>query len=269
MADAVSLKKAQLRELESDFLHEKKGGKIVEVQFNPETLKLSYSNQSSSSGSDDKSNTKPNQFVGGGTTKLSLQLWFDVSAPLPQEKQGVDDVRKLTSEVVYFITPQGDQKAPVPPGLRFVWGTLQFDGVVESLEESLEFFSSEGKPLRASMSLNLSGQKVLTPTAQSTTGSSNAGGPGATTPGTLPLSPALAGSTLQNLAAGAGLGTNWQAIAAANGIDNPRLLQPGQLLNLNPSVSGSLSAGVSGSASISGSSGVSGPLGVDASATLG
>ncbi|HEX6480733.1 MAG TPA: LysM peptidoglycan-binding domain-containing protein [Ktedonobacteraceae bacterium] len=246
MGDAVSLKKAQIRELESDFTHEKKGGKTVDVQFNPETLKLSYSNQSSSSGSDNNSNTKPKQFVGGGTTKLSLQLWFDVSATLPQGKQGVDDVRKLTSEVVYFITPQGDQKAPVPPGLRFVWGTLQFDGVVESLEESLEFFSPEGKPLRASMSLNLSGQKMLTPTAQSTTGSSNVAGPGAATPGTVPLSLALAGSTLQNLTASAGQGTNWQAVAAANGIDNPRLLQPGQLLNLNPNVSGTLGISVTG-----------------------
>lgn len=235
MSNETPLAKAQLCELDTDFKNEKKGGKKIHVQFNPETLKLSYSNKSTSSGSDDKSNTEPKQFVGGGTTKLTLQLWFDVTstASLPEGKEQVNDVRLLTSEIVYFITAQGNQKAAVPPGLRFKWGNYHFDGVVESLEESLEFFSADGRALRASMSLSLSGQKMLMPTEQSKTGSSNAGGPGAITPGTFPLAQALAGSTLQALAASAGQGTNWQAIADTNGIDNPRLLQPGKLLNLN------------------------------------
>lgn len=267
MLEAVRLAKAELHELGTDFEHEKQNGKKVKVQFNPETLKLSYSNQSSSSASDNSSNTKPKQFVGGATTKLSLQLWFDVTAPLPEGKGGVDDVRLLTQEVVYFITPQGRQKQPVPPGMRFVWGSFLFDGVVESLEESLEFFSFEGKPLRASMSLSLSGQKILKPTAQNT--GASRGGPGSTTPGSVPLLQAPTDSTLQDLAASAGQGTSWQAIAAANGIDNPRLLQPGQLINLNAGTFGSSTIGVSGSSSASGSLNVSGSLGADVSASVG
>jgi nucleoid-associated protein YgaU len=39
------------------------------------------------------------------------------------------------------------------------------------------------------------------------------------------------------MAAEQGLGDNWQAIAQANGIENPRLLAPGQLINLNVRVS--------------------------------
>ena len=38
------------------------------------------------------------------------------------------------------------------------------------------------------------------------------------------------------MAASRGLGDNWQAIAAANGIENPRLLTPGQLINMNVSL---------------------------------
>ena len=72
----------------------------------------------------------------------------------------VDDVRKLTQKVVFFITPQPEGNKFVPPAVRFLWGSFQFDGLMESLEESLEFFSNEGKPLRASMSLNLSQQKI-------------------------------------------------------------------------------------------------------------
>jgi hypothetical protein len=44
---------------------------------------------------------------------------------------------------------------------------------------------------------------------------------------------------------------DWQSIASANGIENPRLLQPGQLINLNARASSSASASGSASASFS------------------
>src|SRR5262249_52901155 len=77
---------------------------------------------------------------------------------------------------------------------------------------------------------------------------------GSPAPGTKPMTQAKAGSTVQGLADGQGKGDNWQAIAAANGIENPRMLQPGQLLDMDlrarVSVAGGsgagLSAGVSG-----------------------
>ena len=75
----------------------------------------------------------------------------------------MDDVRKLTQKVAYFITPQKRRRIRsklVPPGVRFLWGSFQFDGIMESLEESLEFFSPEGKPLRASIDAHLSQQKI-------------------------------------------------------------------------------------------------------------
>jgi hypothetical protein len=64
------------------------------------------------------------------------------------------------------------------------------------------------------------------------------------------MTEAPARSSLQSLAAsqpgGGGAGRDWQSIAAANGIENPRLLQPGQLIDLNPpSIGLSASAGVS------------------------
>ncbi len=229
--DIETFGKAKLYELQKDFVHVKKGGMQVDIQFNPETLKLSYSNQSSSSNTDTVSNTKLKQFVGGGTTKLSLQLWFDVTVPLPKSKEGAKDVRQLTEDVIFFITVPEGQKPPVPPGVCFAWGSFLFKGVVESLEESLEFFSQDGIPLRASISLSLSGQKPLRKTPRTAGGSDAQAGPGSGTPGTVPLSSAPMGVTLQSLAASAGL--DWRAIADANNIENPRLLPPGQSLNLN------------------------------------
>jgi hypothetical protein len=233
MPGTESLEKAHLIELEQDFLNVKAGAKPIIVQFNPETLKLSFANQvatPSSSGTGDQTGPGTQQYVGSGTTKLSLQLWFDVSAPVPAGVEQVDDVRKMTQKVVYFITPQpdpADAKKMLPPGVRFHWGTFQFDGMMDSLEESIEFFSSEGKPLRASMSLNLSQQKILVVKFdKNKAGDKNS-------PGQTPLTQAASGDTFQGLAAGMGKGSNWQDIAAANNIENPRLLQPGQLINMS------------------------------------
>jgi hypothetical protein len=238
MADQVKLAKAELRQLDANFQSEISKENWTTVQFNPETLKVSFANQiATPSGAGDQSGTPARQFVGAGTTKLSLQLWFDVSGEVPDGAKPsggtqVDDVRKLTQKVAFFITPQEEGTRFVPPAVRFLWGSFQFDGIMESLEESLEFFSPEGKPLRASMSLNLTQQKITRFIFRDTGASPGAG----ETPGTRPLTQAPAGSTVQGLASGAGLGQNWQPIAQANGIENPRLLEPGQLIDLNASV---------------------------------
>jgi hypothetical protein len=208
-------------------------GKDVEVQFNPETFKVSFANQlqTPSGAGDQSSGSAGRQYVGAGTTKLSLTLWFDVSAAT-DDAHRVDDVRRLTQDVIYFMTPKEALNDPTkfaPPGVRFLWGSFKFDGFVESLEESLEFFSSEGKPLRASISLNLSQQKILKVEFSGT--GRVPGQP--SVPGSRPLAPAPPGASLQSMAAAAGLGSDWQRIAQANGIENPRVLAPGQLIDLN------------------------------------
>jgi hypothetical protein len=65
---------------------------------------------------------------------------------------------------------------------------------------------------------------------------------------------------VQNIADSQGKGDNWQDIATANNIENPRMLQPGQLLDMNASVG--VSAGVSSSVQVGASFGVSGNAGV-------
>jgi hypothetical protein len=246
MPVSIPIAKAELIELNAGGQEDMRSR--VVVQFNPETLKVSFANQivppSNSATGSGGSDTAPTQFVGKGTTKLSVQLWFDVNAVLPQGKVGVTDVRQLTREVAYFITlhaiPQ-DQTKRVPPAVRFRWGTFQFDGIVDAMEESLEFFSADGKPQRASVTISLSQQDIqlAKPTAAGPAGI----GLGGVDPaiGTRPLMTATVGDSVQQLAAEIGRTGDWQAIAAANGIDNPRLLQPGQLLDLNVNVSAGIS----------------------------
>jgi hypothetical protein len=164
--------------------------------------------------------------VGSGTTKLALQLWFDVTGPNGGDQA---DVTKLTDGVTYFMIPQalGENGELLPPNVRFLWGAFQFDGTFDSLEQSFEFFSSDGRPLRAQVSLTISRQRI------EPSFTSGAAPPFGSQPGTRPLTPAPAGATLPGLAAGVAAGASWQSIAAANGIENPLRLAPGQLVDLN------------------------------------
>lgn len=234
MNDATAvLHKAQLIELNRRFDEPSASGgagdgkfKRMDVQFNPETLKLGYSNQiGQDKGADQGSGNPGLQFTGTGLTKLSLQLWFDVTAA-PAEVG--DDVRRLTRNLVYFVTPYKSDDSPprlLPPAVRFSWGSFLFDGVVESLDETLEHFSPAGLPLRASVGLTMLQQKILELPFESLPPLLLA------RPGQAPLSTARAGDSLQTMAARAGL-PNWQAIAAANGIEDPLRMVPGRLVDL-------------------------------------
>jgi hypothetical protein len=276
------LAKAELRQLDQDFKEEIQEDNWTKVQFNPDSLKVSFANQvAAPSGSGDQNGPQAQQFVGAGTTKLSVTLLFDVTAEIPNGLPEVDDVRKLTQRIAYFITPKGDpENAPkkyIPPSVRFMWGSFQFDGIMESMEETLELFSFEGRPLRASVAIALSQQKITEFKFNQANDAPAVTRKGGAAPGTAPMTEAPAGSSLQSLAAnqsggsssfGGGLGGSisgsiggsfgagvsvggWQAIATANGIENPRLLQPGQLIDLNPPKL-SLSASVDASVSVSG-----------------
>lgn len=234
MPEQSQLAKAQLQELDATFARQINNDRAVTVQFNPETLKVSFSNQvQQPQGGGDQRGPQAQQFVGAGTTKLALQLWFDVSA---LEAGSQNDVRRLTQKVAYFITPKRNPRSRtqlIPPAVRFLWGTFKFDGIVDSLEESLEFFSPDGRPLRAVLSLSISQQQITEyGFGAAGAGAGAAAGGAAATPGTAPLAQATIGSTLAGIVAAAGLGGDWQKIAAGNGIEDPLRLPTGALVDL-------------------------------------
>ena len=156
--------KAELRQLSSDFREVINPERNVTVQFNPETLKVSYANNlmppSKPLGKRAGSGA---QFVGAGMSRLAVQLWFDITSLAGGGEKGVNDVRRLTGKVAYFITPDRTTARPerfVPRPVRFVWGSFQFDGIMETVEETLELFSADGRPLRSSLSIVIARQEI-------------------------------------------------------------------------------------------------------------
>ncbi|RZL85262.1 MAG: peptidoglycan-binding protein [Rhodococcus sp. (in: high G+C Gram-positive bacteria)] len=187
----------------------------VEVQFNPESLKVTYSNTVAGG---DQSGGAAIQYVSKSSTKLTAELWFDASATA-----NVADVRELTKKVNHFFVPVRQGEGLAPPAVRFLWGSFLFEGVMESMDETLEFFSAEGRPLRAKVALSIASQDIQFQIQALA---------GAPAPGTRPQAPASEGEGLQQMLGRSGDPSGWVAVASANGIENPRILTPGSFVDL-------------------------------------
>lgn len=194
------------------------GGKEITVQFNPETLKLTFANEDNSG-----ARSHPRQSTGSGTSTLAVQLLFDTTAD-------GSDVRANTKNIAYFIMAA---RGRAQPGLSFEWGTLIFRGVVKSLDETLDYFSEEGVPLRATIALSIARPKIEFIDPRPGAGQAAASGPAPATGATTPLEPARTNDNVQSLAGRNGNSSDWRSIASANNVDDPLRLPPGALIDMN------------------------------------
>ncbi|HZI18156.1 MAG TPA: hypothetical protein VEY09_06115 [Pyrinomonadaceae bacterium] len=241
------LAKAQLVEIKWDADQQQaekvEGGKSVEAQFNPQTLKLSFSNENKGG---DQPGGSSKQFVGSGKSKMSVELLFDTTAD-------GSDVRKKTEAVAFFIQAKPQQDDPkskrTPPGVSFEWGSFIFRGTVDSMDETLDYFSEEGVPMRASISLSISRQEIEFLFGQPGQASGAQPGTPGPTAGTEQHQAARPNDSVQSMAGRAGKASDWKAIAAANNIDDPLRLQAGALVNLNAGVGVKAGAGLRAGAS--------------------
>src|SRR5262245_36883067 len=106
--------------------------KPLTVQFNPSSLKLTISNTIQ----DDQPGSTALQNVRKSATKLDLELLFDTT------ETGAD-VRTDTSVLKQMGRPAGTQN-PALPMVTFAWGLFSFTGVIDSLQETIDFFSADG-----------------------------------------------------------------------------------------------------------------------------
>jgi hypothetical protein len=125
-------------------------GEPIEVHFNPVSLQLSLSNTIDSSSQQNQA-----QYVSKSSTKLTMDLVFDTTIT-------GTDVRRDTGQIAAFMDPQGpDQAHRAPPTVLFEWGMFKFQGIVETYRETVDFFSHEGVPLRASVNLTIAAQTIV------------------------------------------------------------------------------------------------------------
>jgi hypothetical protein len=136
------------------------------VLFNPNSYSISKSviwNSLSSTGpTSAQTNRMVNAptlfFAGGGSRLLNLELFYDVTEPLNDIVS--DDVRKETNKVVELTRIQKDLQRP--PAVEITWGKappahsdFPFTGVLSNLVQRFTLFSSDGKPLRATLTVTV------------------------------------------------------------------------------------------------------------------
>jgi len=190
----------------------------IPVMFNPPEYQLQRTNQFAEVGIPGLGSSLL-QFVKGSAQTLTMELFFDTT-------DTQRDVREFTDGVLNFTALNARTHAP--PRLLFIWGSLIFPCVLESVTQRFDYFGPEGRPLRARLNVTLKGYDVLE---------------------TLLASPPLesadrtkqrvvkAGDTLQGIAAEAyDDPRQWRAIAVANNLDNPLTIPVGQGLII-PSLS--------------------------------
>lgn len=157
-------------------------------------------------------------FGGGGSRQLTLNLFFDVTET-PDA-----DVRDEISDIVALTRKDRDQKCPLP--CEISWGgsgdnyDFPFVGVVTSLTQNFVLFDPDGTPLRANVTVILTEYPDPEKNQRETD-------PELTT------RVVKAGDTISSIAGefygDPGL---WRTIADANGLDDPRRLQPGMRLTI-------------------------------------
>ena len=233
-------------------------GKPVTVHFNPVSLQYAISNTLK----DEGSGNKKKQVVSQSSGKLTMDLIFDTTG------LGTD-VRAETGQIAAFMTPLKDKSLPV---VVFEWGTLKFQGMAEGYKETIDYFSPNGVPLRASINLTLAQQDAVFEKSSKEVGSAFDNLPkkelnAVSVPSSSDQNPA-------NVASQSGNERAARAIAAANGLESTRF-GAGAALTVEASVnlkapaafaSGSAGLGIGGGAGLGIGGGASASLGGSVSA---
>lgn len=123
------------------------GKAAIATHFNPATLEITVSTKLIQV----KDKTQGSrQVVNEGTAKLSVELIFDTTGSLK-------NVCDTTREVAQLLGGQGEP----PPLVTFDWGAFKFEGIVDSFKETLDFFSTDGVPLRSTVALTMLQEKNI------------------------------------------------------------------------------------------------------------
>jgi LysM repeat protein len=189
-------------------------GRSIDVAFNPEEYSLNKDNNFATQAIPGLG-APILQFVHGNMRTLEMELFFDTTA-------GRTDVREQTQKVTDLL--KIDPELHAPPVLRVAWGSLSLRCVLTRANQKFVKFLEDGRPTRARITVSFSefidpereAKEVNRQTADFTK-----------------LHTVVRGDTLAALAARFYADpARWRPLAVANGLDDPRDLEPGRTLRV-------------------------------------
>ena len=202
--------------------NEKGGGVSVDCMFNPFEYTVSKSNNYEEK-SRNNSDVPQVEFKKSGPQVLKLSLTFDTY------EKGEDvsrTTRKLWKLMESKTRREGNRDVKVPPPeVAFHWGVFRFVAVITQMSQKFTLFKMDGTPVRAKVEVTFTQHKDEEdyPNQNPTSG----GGP------IQRIHQVVAGDRLDTIAFSFyGNASKWRTIAEYNNVENPFLLQPGQLLTI-------------------------------------
>ena len=214
------LVKAKIKVLEGS-----NANKEVEVHFNPTEYALEYAASFQETAIPGLANPIL-QFVNGAAELLSMDLLFDTYTD-GKGRDVSEDTRRFTELVAI------DKKTHAPPRVEFIWGGPPFKAIVEKISQRFTMFQGDGKPVRATLSVSFKQYRSISEqidelrlessdkTKHRVLGKNEGGEATAV--------------TLWMLAAQEyGEARFWRHIARFNGVEDPRTLQPGDVILVPP-----------------------------------
>lgn len=186
----------------------------IDVLFNPTEYTLENSNEYSWDKIPGLSQPIA-YFISGEVPTLTMDLFFDTY------EKGTD-VRKHTQKISKLLDVDKDLHAP--PMCKFVWGSLQFKGVITKVTQKFTMFLDSGIPVRASLSVTFKAVASVKEQYQNIPRQSA---------DRTKQKTVKQGDQLWRIAAeeyeDPGL---WREIARANRIDDPTRVEPGTVLKI-------------------------------------
>jgi nucleoid-associated protein YgaU len=216
------LKKATITVLEGD-----RAGEVLTVLFNPTEYTFERSNSY-------KSTAVPGigapllQFVNGESDHLSMDLFLDdftdPKGPTSlRQKEGSPLAARLKALTSLLLI---DTALHAPPPVRFSWGTMEFPAVIERLGRKVTMFHPHGNPARVTLSVSFKEYRTLRQQLED---------PRRESADKTKRRVVVGNQRLWWIAAREYDNPNeWVRIAAANELDDPREIAPGDWLQLPP-----------------------------------
>lgn len=228
----VDLSKAKFKVFKQDGSFEQ-----ITVQYNPNSLMFEKPVHTAEIGIPGL-DSPLKQFVRGGTETASVELFFDTT----ESGTGARAVSVTTLTDAFYGLVKIDPQTHAAPVCSFIWGEkfpgdrlperygnqrrTEFPCVVTSVKQDFKLFSPEGTPLRAVLTLKLEEYVPI----QRQIEQLNLQSADHTRSHLLEHGESLslvAWEYLHNA-------RDWRHVAAANGIDDPRRVTPGQTLTIPP-----------------------------------
>ncbi|MFM8278450.1 MAG: hypothetical protein ACKN89_15955 [Cyanobium sp.] len=134
--------------------------RAIPFDFNPETLTLKVSTGQARDPA--RRGRQQTQNVGASQATLSFECIFDSTRPRDSDGDTSlttpvreRDVRKRTRAIADLLQDVDPGRTAAPRRVRFLWGEFLFDGVVSQHQETFDYFSAGGVPLRSKVALTL------------------------------------------------------------------------------------------------------------------